>query len=226
MMRSVVRARLIGLSVMALALAACGGGSGTGDGGGQKGGSGGGGGGQTGTGGTTGVGGTTGSGGQGGGECAACAAATVESCPADVATADMCPSPNHTCCAGLVQWTCGLCLAETCHWIHSCTTTGGTGGGGGSGGTGGGSGGAGGGNAGTGGGGGSAASDCSACDSATQFCHVTVGGAVGNPPSYQCMALPSACATTPTCACLQGKVGCGNLCSMGDGGVMVTCQAP
>jgi len=40
------------------------------------------------------------------------------------------------------------------------------------------------------------------------------------------MTLPAECATNPTCACLLGKIGCGNLCSMGDGGVTVTCQAP
>jgi hypothetical protein len=63
------------------------------------------------------------------------------------------------------------------------------------------------------------------CDPRTQYCYVIEGGAVGNPPSYSCRTLPAACGTTPTCACVQGQ-GCGNLCSAGDGGILVTCQAP
>ena len=212
MMRPALRARLAGVSVLLLAAAACGGGSGMSDAG-----STGGGGGTTGAGGR---GGTTGSGGQGGGECAACATATAASCPADVATAPMCPSAGRTCCAGLVQWMCGLCAAETCHWVTYCPATGGTGGGGG--GTGG-RGGAGGGGAG--GGGGSAAAGCS-CDVATQYCSVIVGGPIGNPPSYQCLPLPAGCGSSPSCACLLGKVGCGNICSQTDGGITLTCEAP
>lgn len=90
----------------------------------------------------------------------------------------------------------------------SAGTSGNAGAGGGSGGT-----------TGTGGAGG-----CS-CDPHTQFCYVVEGGAVGNPPQYSCRTLPAACGTTPTCACVQGQ-GCGNICSAGDGGIMVTCQAP
>jgi hypothetical protein len=63
------------------------------------------------------------------------------------------------------------------------------------------------------------------CDPQTQYCYVVEGGPIGNPPSYSCRALPAACGTTPTCACVQGQ-GCGNICSAGDGGIMVTCQAP
>jgi hypothetical protein len=86
-----------------------------------------------------------------------------------------------------------------------------------------------GGNAGTSGGSGGTtgtggAGGCS-CDPQTQYCYVVVGGAVGNPGQYSCRALPAACGTTPTCACVQGQ-GCGNICSAGDGGIMVTCQAP
>jgi hypothetical protein len=220
MTRSVLRVHVIGQVVLLLALAACGGSSGTGDAGQTAGSGGGGSGGTTGVGGTTGAGGTTGSAGSGGGACAACAATSAESCPVDVATAQMCPSVGRTCCAGDVQWMCGQCAAETCRWFKygpATTGTAGAGGRGGGGGVGGGGG--------SGGGGGTTAAGCG-CNVTTQYCSVTVGGAVGNPPSYQCLALPAACSSDPTCACLLGKVGCGNICSQGDGGVTVTCEAP
>jgi hypothetical protein len=75
-----------------------------------------------------------GGGGAGGANvCGACELQTItSSCPADVATVDMCPSEGATCCtAGLQEWRCGNCAAETCHWIQSCSSpgTGGAGGG-------------------------------------------------------------------------------------------------
>jgi hypothetical protein len=124
------------------------------------------------------------------------------------------------CCAGVLQWMCGACAAETCHWIQYCPATGTAGAAGGAG-----AGGAGG-RGGAGGGGGASAAGCSGCNYATQYCAVTVGGPVGAQPSYQCASLPAACASDPSCACLSGKVGCGNLCSQADGGVTITCQAP
>lgn len=106
--------------------------------GGEAGGAGGAGtGGSTATGGHGGAG--TGSGGHGGagGACGVCAGALYATCPADVATASMCGTQNATCCdANDVQWQCGLCAAETCHWIQYCPATG-TGGSGGQGGHGG-----------------------------------------------------------------------------------------
>ncbi len=61
-----------------------------------------------------------------------------------------------------------------------------------------------------------------------QYCNVTSGGAVGAGSSYRCTALPAACTTTPTCACLQtqGFAASGN-CTMGaQGAVTVTLLAP
>jgi hypothetical protein len=76
------------------------------------------------------------------------------------------------------------------------------------------------------GGGGSGKADCSACVPAKTYCQVTVGGAVGRPPSYSCQALPAGCGAAPTCACLSG-VGCASICSgTAATGLTVTCQAP
>jgi len=59
----------------------------------------------------------------------------------------------------------------------------------------------------------------------TQYCEQTVGGAVGNPPSYACMDLPEGCVGGGTCDCVQ-SVQCSRICEMIEGGVQVTCQAP
>lgn len=63
------------------------------------------------------------------------------------------------------------------------------------------------------------------CSAATEYCQQTVGGAVGNPPSYVCMALPDGCAAGGTCECVA-TVQCGDICEMIETGVQVTCQAP
>ena len=66
------------------------------------------------------------------------------------------------------------------------------------------------------------------CQGYAQYCDVTTGGAVGAGSTYRCAALPTACKTTPTCACLQGQsvAGSGN-CTMGaQGAVTVTLLAP
>ncbi len=66
------------------------------------------------------------------------------------------------------------------------------------------------------------------CQGFAQYCNVTSGGAVGAGSSYRCTALPAACTTTPTCACLQtqGFAASGN-CTMGaQGAVTVTLLAP
>jgi hypothetical protein len=79
---------------------------------------------------------------------------------------------------------------------------------------------------GNGGAGGSGKADCSACVPAKTYCRVTVGGPVGNPPSYSCQALPAVCGAAPTCACLSG-VQCANLCSgTAATGLTVTCEVP
>jgi hypothetical protein len=141
-MRSTWLFALVVVSVAALV--GCGSSSGNG-------GTGGSGGASAGSGGTTG--GT-------GGVCGACAVADRASlCPTGVATASMCPSQGVTCCdANDQQWQCGNCVAETCHWGHSCVQSGtggsagsGAGGAGGSAGQGGGGHGGAGGQAGSGG---------------------------------------------------------------------------
>jgi len=206
MTRSILRVLYIGLSVALLATAACNGGSATGDAS-QTSGPDGSGGRNAGAGGATGSGGAKGTGGTGGqgGSCAACANANVTACPADVATSlSICQSAGLTCCADGIQYTCSLCFAESCHWSRACpttTTTTGTGGTSG------------------------AATACSSCNFATQYCSVTVGGPVGNPPSYQCVSLPAGCGSSPTCACLQG-VACASQCTQSDGGLTATCFAP
>ncbi|HEY5090419.1 MAG TPA: hypothetical protein VIK30_10640, partial [Polyangia bacterium] len=98
-------------------------------------------------------------GGAGGGSvCPACMLASAVACPADVATASMCPSEGASCCAGDQQWHCGNCVAETCHWTNTCST-----------GAGGSSGGAGG-HAGSSGGGGGNGDGGVACNATTLPC--------------------------------------------------------
>ena len=66
------------------------------------------------------------------------------------------------------------------------------------------------------------------CQGYAQYCDVTTGGALGAGSTYRCTALPAACKTTPTCACLQAQsvAGSGN-CTMGaQGEVTVTLLAP
>jgi hypothetical protein len=67
--------------------------------------------------------------------------------------------------------------------------------------------------------------DTEQCEIETQYCQQTVGGAVGNPPSYQCLPLPDGC-LPQTCECLS-NVPCAEICEIiDDAGAMVTCQAP
>ena len=53
-----------------------------------------------------------------------------------------------------------------------------------------------------------------------------MGGAVGAAASYRCTALPTACKTTPTCACLQSQSVAGTCAMAGQGEVTVTLLAP
>jgi hypothetical protein len=64
------------------------------------------------------------------------------------------------------------------------------------------------------------------CQTYAQYCDVTMGGAVGAAASYRCTALPTACKTTPTCACLQSQNVGGNCTMAGQGEVTVTLLAP
>ena len=63
------------------------------------------------------------------------------------------------------------------------------------------------------------------CSLATQYCQQTVGGAVGNPPSFMCLDLPEKCGGVQSCECLM-SVPCAAICELIGGGVQVTCQAP
>lgn len=66
------------------------------------------------------------------------------------------------------------------------------------------------------------------CPTSAQYCYVIMGGAITNPPSYQCRATPNACLPVPTCACLQGQsiAGSSNCQMAGAGELTVTLQAP
>ena len=190
--------------------------------------------------GATGAAGTTGAGGAGGGgTCQACAQST-DDCPADVATADSCPSPGRTCCAAGQQWHCGNCAAETCHWSRYCAAASG---------------------------GNDAGADASAdggvtacaptsC-AATEYCVYSSGGPA--PPCYphldgggcppdtqegcfggqsgcgpvpsdagpqgQCKAIPADCAEQTPCPCFCGRPGSGEQCTASAGN-QVSCGYP
>ena len=62
------------------------------------------------------------------------------------------------------------------------------------------------------------------CQGFAQYCAVTTGGALGSGSSYRCTALPAACTTTPTCACLQtqGVATSANCTMAAQGAVTVT----
>ncbi len=69
------------------------------------------------------------------------------------------------------------------------------------------------------------------CPNSAQYCYSVVGGAVGNPPSYQCRTTPTACLPHPTCTCLRDQNAGGTICSdaagdAGTGQITVTLEAP
>ncbi|HEX7507238.1 MAG TPA: hypothetical protein VF550_10735 [Polyangia bacterium] len=57
-----------------------------------------------------------------------------------------------------------------------------------------------------------------------QYCHAQVGGAVTNPGSYACNALPAACGGVPSCACVTGSATTCN--SNANGDVTATLEVP
>jgi hypothetical protein len=203
---------LAGLATLA---AACGSGAGPSDGGAGTSG-GGGGGGAGGGGGTTGVAGTTGGGGAGGGGGTTGVAGTTggggnagggggaggNSACATAAENAACTTEGATCgsCGTDVCQFCNLLRCVTGHWQRME----------------------------------SAPAPCFSCgpnlrcQGYAQYCDVITGGALGASSTYRCTALPAACKTTPTCACLQTQnvAGSGN-CTMGaQGEVTVTLLAP
>jgi hypothetical protein len=64
------------------------------------------------------------------------------------------------------------------------------------------------------------------CMRGTQYCEQMIGGAVDNPGSYACHALPAGCGTTPTCACLNGVAQCGMCTTSASGDFTTTCAFP
>jgi hypothetical protein len=70
----------------------------------------------------------------------------------------------------------------------------------------------------------------STCNGA-QYCQVVSGGAQlpdgGTNTSSQCIDIPPACASNPTCDCIkQNGQTCGDLCSVQNGHIEVQCLAP
>lgn len=61
------------------------------------------------------------------------------------------------------------------------------------------------------------------CDQKTQYCQRVLSDVSNWPDDFGCIALPSGCLVTPSCACL-GAEPCANTCqTTSDGGLNVTC---
>jgi len=59
------------------------------------------------------------------------------------------------------------------------------------------------------------------CQTLAQYCRTTEGGVAGAEPGYGCVAIPTACLSTRTCACLaQNNVP--GICTVGGGGELMT----
>jgi len=62
------------------------------------------------------------------------------------------------------------------------------------------------------------------CQHGVQYCHAQVGGAITNPGSYACTALPAACGGVPSCACVAGNA---TICTTDtNGDVTATLEVP
>ena len=63
------------------------------------------------------------------------------------------------------------------------------------------------------------------CQHGTEYCHAVIGGPVGAPGTYDCLALPAACGTTPSCTCMA--VTSGSTCTQtSEGDVTFTLLVP
>lgn len=58
------------------------------------------------------------------------------------------------------------------------------------------------------------------CDRDTEVCKEGEGGPPGNPPSFSCDPIPTACAADVTCACMKTAVGA-NACTDNDGAITI-----
>ncbi len=58
------------------------------------------------------------------------------------------------------------------------------------------------------------------CDRDTEVCKEGEGGPAGNPPSFSCDPIPTACAADVTCACMKAAVGA-NACTDNDGAITI-----
>jgi hypothetical protein len=59
------------------------------------------------------------------------------------------------------------------------------------------------------------------CNPNTEYCHETMGGAVGTPNTYACVTLPTGCGSNLNCACLSGT-SCGANCTQSSAGLLTT----
>ena len=65
------------------------------------------------------------------------------------------------------------------------------------------------------------------CQHNVQYCHAQVGGAITNPGSYVCYALPAACGGVPSCACVAGSATISTICNTNaNGDVTATLEVP
>lgn len=65
------------------------------------------------------------------------------------------------------------------------------------------------------------------CTTGAEYCDVVVGGAAGSMPRYACTALPTACASSPSCAsCFPGSGGGTSCTEAGPGEITNTLFAP
>ena len=65
------------------------------------------------------------------------------------------------------------------------------------------------------------------CQHSVQYCHAQVGGAITNPGSYACNALPAACGGVPSCTCVAGSATISTICNTNaNGDVTATLEVP
>jgi len=64
------------------------------------------------------------------------------------------------------------------------------------------------------------------CQTMNQYCRTTEGGAVGSSPTHACVAIPTACQSTRTCACFAQNDVPGTCTMDSTGAVMTLLQVP